>query len=467
MGFVHFDFYKDGVNKINENNIDGDVFVTFDDYKNSKASSKDLLQLKPINGLSLKGDFFDSAIVNTLKVKFLSIDSEINYSIFDSGVILNSLISLSFDRSSNPSVIANVAPNVRRISFDYCTFKSLENFKVNLIESILFRQCLINTLSGMESFPSLMKMTILGNKRSLSLKEISIVSNTLEHFEVDSVKGGLTDYEELSKLENIKLIRLCSVGRISDLSFVKGLKKLESFSVSAKSIVENFDVKDIEHIPNVYIVEPYYEKKEGVVLKDHTNKTKKQAKDRPEKKAKKLDDFTLTDFWSILEKSLKYSNDLEKQYSFLIKQVSKLSKDKILQFHHHFISLKEKADTELVRAAGYLLHEESLTDDELFGYLGWLVTRGKKVYEAVLKNPDSLAKLNIEELAEVQETELFEGIASEAFEEKYEDDFYELYEEMYGEESMTLNEEEGWDETDLEVIKEKLPKLFAIVFEED
>lgn len=78
-----------------------------------------------------------------------------------------------------------------------------------------------------------------------------------------------------------------------------------------------------------------------------------------------------------------------------------------IQYHY-----KELADTSAVFAASCCINEY-MSDDSFLDFRMWLISRGKETYLAALKDPDSLAGLQIPENTRF---ELYGYVASDAFE---------------------------------------------------
>ena len=83
---------------------------------------------------------------------------------------------------------------------------------------------------------------------------------------------------------------------------------------------------------------------------------------------------------------------------------------------------RDLADTSGIFAASCVLNEY-MSDDGFMDFRAWLISSGKEVYMAALKNPDSLAGL---EIPENTRFELYGYVAYDAYKSKCRDDVYEV-----------------------------------------
>lgn len=123
-------------------------------------------------------------------------------------------------------------------------------------------------------------------------------------------------------------------------------------------------------------------------------------------------------FWHIIEKSLA-ENDPYKRLKSLKNILRELSLEDIISFEIAFRNFLNKAYTWDLWGAAYIIHGDC-SDDGFEYFRRWLVSRGRKAYEAALKDPDNLAKLDLQPIGpdDMWEFEEFYYVALEAFEEK-------------------------------------------------
>jgi len=152
-------------------------------------------------------------------------------------------------------------------------------------------------------------------------------------------------------------------------------------------------------------------------------------------------------FWNLIDKG----KNSKKPEAILKKELKKLSKEEIIAFQQHLDILFHNAYRWDLWAAAYIMRG-GCSDDAFKDFRYGLISKGKELYEAALKNPDSLSDYDIKE--DIC-NELFAYVALE------------VYEDKTGEEMPRLDFEEqktpsgeAWDFDDEEENKKRLPKLF-------
>jgi hypothetical protein len=97
------------------------------------------------------------------------------------------------------------------------------------------------------------------------------------------------------------------------------------------------------------------------------------------------------EFWQIIERSLEHSEgDGEVQLENLETELLSLEPDKILGFHAMFWTFHRLSYRTDLWGAAFIINGGA-SDDGFDYFRGWLITQGRKVFEAALENPDSLA----------------------------------------------------------------------------
>ena len=168
-------------------------------------------------------------------------------------------------------------------------------------------------------------------------------------------------------------------------------------------------------------------------------------------------------FWAIVQKAVDEAGDDEDEYlEVVMHELSKLSLKEMVGFRLRTDKLLYDSYTSEMWCAGYLMNGGC--SDDGFGYFRlWVISRGRKVYEAALANPDNLIDY-IAEDAEVDffEFELFWYAAIDAFEEATEADLYDYIDDdnFTTREGNYPNFEFNWDEEDPESMKKLCPRLF-------
>lgn len=99
------------------------------------------------------------------------------------------------------------------------------------------------------------------------------------------------------------------------------------------------------------------------------------------------------DFWALIDKSRKAAGgDPEEQLEYLEALIRELAPDEIVAFDKQFSEFHNQAYTWGLWGAAYVIGG-GCSDDGFMDFRGWLVSRGKDVYEKALSSPDSLAHL--------------------------------------------------------------------------
>lgn len=168
-------------------------------------------------------------------------------------------------------------------------------------------------------------------------------------------------------------------------------------------------------------------------------------------------------FWAIVQKAVDEAGDDEDEYLELVMhELSKLSLKEMVGFRLRTDKLLYDSYTSEMWCAGYLMNG-GCSDDGFEYFRLWVISRGRKVYEAALANPDNLIDY-IAEDAEVDffEFELFWYVAIDAFEEATEADLYDYIDDdnFTTREGNYPNFEFNWDEEDPESMKKLCPRLF-------
>lgn len=168
-------------------------------------------------------------------------------------------------------------------------------------------------------------------------------------------------------------------------------------------------------------------------------------------------------FWAIVQKAVDEAGDDEDEYlEVVMHELSKLSLKEMVGFRLRTDKLLYDSYTSEMWCAGYLMNG-GCSDDGFEYFRLWVISRGRKVYEAALANPDNLIDY-IAEDTEVDffEFELFWYAAIDAFEEATEADLYDYIDDdnFTTREGNYPNFEFNWDEEDPESMKKLCPRLF-------
>ena len=97
-------------------------------------------------------------------------------------------------------------------------------------------------------------------------------------------------------------------------------------------------------------------------------------------------------FWSLIDASTAPESDSARAVRALRAALQVLSAEEIAAFQATFRATARKAYAWEVWGAAHVLRGGA-SDDAFEDFRGWLISRGRRVFEAVLANPDSLADL--------------------------------------------------------------------------
>jgi hypothetical protein len=119
-------------------------------------------------------------------------------------------------------------------------------------------------------------------------------------------------------------------------------------------------------------------------------------------------------FWKLIDSSRKKAGgDPDEHVDILRERLQQLEPDEIVQFDKLFREHSARAYTWDLWGAAYLIGG-GCSDDGFMDFRGWLISKGEKVYEDALKNPESLTRV-VKEDDECQ-YEGFQYVASQAWE---------------------------------------------------
>jgi hypothetical protein len=165
----------------------------------------------------------------------------------------------------------------------------------------------------------------------------------------------------------------------------------------------------------------------------------------------------LAQFWKIVDVSReKADGDVNAQIETLAEEVRKLPVEEVISFGDHFHDRWYEANLKKLWAAAYLL-SGGCSDDGFMDFRGRLIARGQKVFEAALKDPDSLAEV-VEEDEECQ-IEGFQYIAALAWAEKTGQDMGDFPGKIREGSKGPLGED--WEDDDLQGMFPKLWEKFG------
>jgi predicted DNA-binding WGR domain protein len=198
------------------------------------------------------------------------------------------------------------------------------------------------------------------------------------------------------------------------------------------------------------------EEAEREVAKMIKDKVRNGYRETVEKVIEKLGQ---ADFWNLIERAKSSSEDMESQVELLTEYLSQRTVEDIFEFKRIIDQLYAKSYLTNLWGAAFLMNA-GCSDDGFDYFRGWLIAKGREVFQSALENPDNLAKYVSEDdynFGEYESEEMM-NVAANAFIAKTGgtlDDFYD---------SIPKNPrpelEHDWDFEDDDELKKRYPKLY-------
>lgn len=173
-------------------------------------------------------------------------------------------------------------------------------------------------------------------------------------------------------------------------------------------------------------------------------------------------------FWAIVQTAVDEAGDDEDEYLEVVKrELSKLSLKEMVGFRLRTDKLLYDSYTSEMWCAGYLMNG-GCSDDGFEYFRLWVISRGRKVYEAAMANPDNLIDyIGDDDEMDFFEFESFWYVALEAFEETVDAELYDYidYDNFKTSEGNYPNFEFNWEEDEPESMQKLCPRLFEKFWE--
>ena len=97
-------------------------------------------------------------------------------------------------------------------------------------------------------------------------------------------------------------------------------------------------------------------------------------------------------FWKLIKKSRSvFARNAERHQERLIRLLARKKVEDIIMFDVIFSHYMNMANTWEMRAAAHILVDE-FTEEYFSDFRGWLISRGRKTFYQVIKNPEKLVK---------------------------------------------------------------------------
>ena len=165
-------------------------------------------------------------------------------------------------------------------------------------------------------------------------------------------------------------------------------------------------------------------------------------------------------FWKLIDTAIAESKgSLKNALNILEEDVAKLPGDQILRFDLILHETARVGYRSNMLAAAYIINAGSDLDD-LNDFLGFVIMQGQAIWQNALKNPDSLADIEIED--EALCTEIWE-LPEKAYERSTSQEDFEMIHFDYPVSNL-IGTLQTWysenDKADKEKLKELLPNLY-------
>lgn len=172
-----------------------------------------------------------------------------------------------------------------------------------------------------------------------------------------------------------------------------------------------------------------------------------------------IEKFGQADFWSLIERAKTNSEDVESQVELLTEYLSQRSVDDIFEFRRIIDQQYLNSYSYDLRGAAYLMND-GCSDEGFEHFRGWLIAKGRTVFQSALENPDNLAKYVQEDDYNFgeYESEDMVYVAEKAFELKTGQAAEEFNDKNPRTPYPEINQD--WDFDDEEEMEKHFPKLF-------
>jgi hypothetical protein len=167
--------------------------------------------------------------------------------------------------------------------------------------------------------------------------------------------------------------------------------------------------------------------------------------------------MTKADFWELIRSTRR--GDPEEHVERLVNKLAKLPEKEILAFGRWWEAAHRRAYSWKLWGAAYLMNG-GCSDDGFTDFRSWLLLQGQAVYEAALKNPDTLARARVGD--DEAQCECYP--APEAYQRATGADGHDPYYALnarYGDPKPPPDLGDGWDFDDDAAMRKRYPKLAA------
>lgn len=173
----------------------------------------------------------------------------------------------------------------------------------------------------------------------------------------------------------------------------------------------------------------------------------------------------VAEFWSVIDRSRAGDAGLDEQLENLRDILSEWTPEKLVEFAIVLFRLHSESYDARLWGAAFLING-GCSDDGFDYFRGWLIAQGRRVYEAALADPDSLADVAGADAAELEE---ILSLPADVYEETTgREDFYSLLprarrQELSDDELAVWSDGQG--DMDEAKAKKVYPRLFRMFWE--
>lgn len=123
------------------------------------------------------------------------------------------------------------------------------------------------------------------------------------------------------------------------------------------------------------------------------------------------------DFWNLIGTTTSFENDPERQLAVLRAHLERLPVEQVEAFEAAFDGLMKRSYSWELWGADYVVHGGA-SDDAFEYFRCWLISKGRRVYEKAMADPDSLADMLAPDVEGVLEFEDFAYVARDVWSKK-------------------------------------------------
>jgi hypothetical protein len=141
------------------------------------------------------------------------------------------------------------------------------------------------------------------------------------------------------------------------------------------------------------------------------------AQGNNDQKSKRVELMSEQHFWALIEATTAFESDPERQLAALHTVLRKLPLDEIEAYEAVFDAQMKRSYSRDLWGATYVVHGGA-SDDGFEYFRCWLISKGQRIFDKVMSDPDSLADILASKIEGVLEFEDFAYVARKVWSEK-------------------------------------------------